>query len=680
MSKKRILIRLAIILVLIALTVPTFAVRFKNENANNDVVMALNYNDYESSLSDSELLKSFDENKKIGVNTVLIGEESANSLINSGFVSVINYNVLAHKYDEESEQILRILGNNEKIHDDSFVFITKRDEAKYFISKWIKGKYTEDEYCYAKASFGADVYVLYEENGTQWQVMTGFNEEKIRTAKKNGFDIALSMLVGSYNNTEYIEEIDRLVKKYDIKYLNLKQNLRHKIDNPAAKNNYDKLAKVIEDNNMTLVLTENEDQLSNQKPVGYEKLIESANGRVLRCYDTTDYLVNKSGETDFEQRYYKIINSVADRNIRFVNINQLTNGNDSFAVKDEKTTKATKLAIDKLNEFGYNTGEMNTSLKAYSVNRRAVSALGMLVMILMWLTIIELLCGKSVKPLEIIAYAGALLSIVFTFVAPIGLVLLYPSLYAITMPCFCITLIFAFIARFSKKMALLPFTVSVIALTTALFLVTGIVQSSMLSGADYYLNSLIFRGIKLSLIVPILFSAVAYFVIDAQESGENPIRKFIEFLNTNIKVYWVILGMAVAAVGVIYIIRSGNVKEISGMESTLRNSITERMLARPRTKEFLVGWPCLVILTYYASKTNCKLMRFMLSLGSSILFASVINTFCHVFTDVSVVYARVLNGLGLGLIISAGFYLANAIVVSLVKYIIKKGKSKCNIS
>ncbi len=680
MSKKRILIRLSIILVLIALTVPTFAVRFKNENANNDVVMALNYNDYESSLSDSELLKSFDENKKIGVNTVLIGEESANSLINSGFVSVINYNVLAHKYDEESEQILRILGNNEKIHDDSFVFITKRDEAKYFISKWIKGKYTEDEYCYAKASFGADVYVLYEENGTQWQVMTGFNEEKIRTAKKNGFDIALSMLVGSYNNTEYIEEIDRLVKKYDIKYLNLKQNLRHKIDNPAAKNNYDKLAKVIEDNNMTLVLTENEDQLSNQKPVGYEKLIESANGRVLRCYDTTDYLVNKSGETDFEQRYYKIINSVADRNIRFVNINQLTNGNDSFAVKDEKTTKATKLAIDKLNEFGYNTGEMNTSLKAYSVNRRAVSALGMLVMILMWLTIIELLCGKSVKPLEIIAYAGALLSIVFTFVAPIGLVLLYPSLYAITMPCFCITLIFAFIARFSKKMALLPFTVSVIALTTALFLVTGIVQSSMLSGADYYLNSLIFRGIKLSLIVPILFSAVAYFVIDAQESGENPIRKFIEFLNTNIKVYWVILGMAVAAVGVIYIIRSGNVKEISGMESTLRNSITERMLARPRTKEFLVGWPCLVLLTYYASKTNCKLMRFMLSLGSSILFASVINTFCHVFTDVSVVYARVLNGLGLGLIISAGFYLANAIAVSLVKYIIKKGKSKCNIS
>ena len=680
MSKKRILIRLAVILILIALTVPSFAQRIKNENANNDVVMALNYNNYEKSLSDSELLTSFEENKKIGVNTVVIGEESANSLINSGYVTVINYNVLAHKYDEESEQILRILGRNEKIHDDSFIFITKREDAKEFLSKWIKDKYTEDEYCYTEGPFGTDVYVLYEENGTQWQVMTGFREEKIRTARENGFDIALSMLVGSYNNTDYIDEIDRLVKKYDIKYLNLKQNLRHKIDNSAAKNNYNKLAEVIEDNNMTLVLTENEDQLSNQKPVGYEKLIESANGRVIRCYDTTDYLVNKSGETDFEQRYYKIINSVADRNIRFVNINQLTNGNDTFAVKDEKTTRATKLAIDKLNEFGYNTGEMNTSLASYSVSRREVSALGMLVMILMWLTIIELLCGRTVKLLEIIAYAGAILSIAFTFIAPIGLVLLYPSLYAITMPCFCLTLVFVFVSKYAKKMALLPFTVSVIAITTVLFLITGIVQSSMLSGADYYLNSLIFRGIKLSLIVPILFSAVAYFVIEAQESGENPIRKFVEFLNTNIKVYWVALAMVVAAVGVIYIIRSGNVKEISGLESALRNTITDKMLARPRTKEFLVGWPCLVLLTYYASKTNCKLMRFMLSLGSSILFASVINTFCHVFTDAGVVYSRVLNGLALGLIVSAGLYLANAVAVSIVKYIIKKGKNKWNIS
>ncbi len=680
MSKKRILIRLAIILVLIALTVPTFAVRIKNENANNDVVMALNYNNYEENLSDSELLVSFDENKKIGVNTVLIGEESANSLINSGFVTVVNYNVLAHKYDEESEQILRVLGDNEKIHDDSFVFITKRDEAKEFLSKWIKAKYTEDEYFYGQASFGTDFYVLYEENGTQWQVMTGFKEEKIKTAHENGFDIALSMLVGSYNNTQYIDEIDKLVKKYDIKYLNLKQNLRHKTDNSVAKNNYNKLAKVIEDNNMTLVLTENEDQLSNQKPVGYEKLIDSAKGRVIRCYDTTDYLVNKSGATEYTQAYYKIINSVVDRNIRFVNINQLSNGNDTFAVKDEKTTMATKLAIDKLREFGYNIGEMDTSLEDYSINRRLISALGMLVMILMWLTIIELLCGKTIKPLEIIAYAGALASVAFTFIAPESIVLLYPSLYAITMPCFCITVVFAFIARFSKKMALLPFTVSVIAITTVLFLVTGIVQSSLLSGADYYLNSLIFRGIKLSLIVPILFSAVAYFIIDSQENGENPILKFIEFLNTNIKVYWVALGVVVAAVGVIYIIRSGNVKEISGLESALRNTITEKMLARPRTKEFLVGWPCLMLLTYYASKTNCKLMRFMLSLGSSILFASVINTFCHVFTDAGVVYSRVLNGLGVGLIVSAGLYLANAIVVSLVKYIIKKGKNKWNIS
>lgn len=680
MSKKRIFIRLAVILILIAMLCPAFSNRVKNESANKDVIMALNYNDYAGNLSSSELSKSFDENMKIGVNTILIGEESANSLIESGFVTAINYNALMHKYDQESEEILKALGDNENIHADSFVFITNRDASKEFISKWVKAKYTEDEYCYVQTPSGADVYALYYENGTQWQIMTGIREEKIKFAKEKGFDIGLSMLVGSYSSTQYIDEIDRLIKEYDIKYLNLKQNQRHKVEREESKKNYEGLAKVISDNNMTLVLTENEDQLSNQKPIGYEKLIKSADGRVIRCYDTPDYIVNKSGAADYLQRYYKIINSVVDRNIRFVNIKQLTNGNDTFAVKDEKTTKATKLAIDKLTEFGYNIGEMDTSLASYNVNRRTVSALGMLIMILMWLTIIELLLAKRVKILEIIAYAGALLSIAFTFIAPEGIVLLYPSLYSITMPCFCITLVFVFASKYAKKMAFLPFTVSVIAITTALFLVTGIVQASMLSGSDYYLNSLIFRGIKLSLIVPILFSAVAYFVIEAQENKENPIYKFIDFLNMDIKVYWVALGLVVAAVGVIYIIRSGNVKEISGVESALRNTITDKMLARPRTKEFVVGWPCLVLLAYYSCKENCKLMRLLFSVGSSILFASVINTFCHVFTDVNVMYMRVVNGLALGLIISAGLLILNAVAVLIVKYIIKKDKSKCNIS
>ena len=100
----------------------------------------------------------------------------------------------------------------------------------------------------------------------------------------------------------------------------------------------------------------------------------------------------------------------------------------------------------------------------------------------------------------------------------------------------------------------------------------------------------------------------------------------------------------VGIVGLIYIIRSGNVKSISGAENFMRNTITEKMAARPRTKEFFVGWPCLILFVYYLKRTDIKLVQWLTGIGASILFASVINSFCHVFTAAEIIYMRVING------------------------------------
>ncbi len=676
MNKKGVIAKIIIAVLLIAVMLPAFSVRLKTENNNKDVVMAINYNSFSKTLSEKELVKSFKDNKKIGVNTILISEESANSLSESGFVTAAKYKDICHKYDNESTEIANLL-RNDKIHDNSYVFVTSDEKTKKFFETWIPAKYTSGEYQHVKTSFGADVYAILNDNGTEWQIMLGVNRQKLDMARDNGFDIALSMIVGDYNNTEYIKLVDSIIKEYDIKYLNLKKNLRRMdATTKEAKKNYEGFVKVIKDNNLTLVLTEDETQLSNQKPIGYNKLVKSANGKVIRCYDTSDYLVNKGLPTDYEQRYQKIINSVVDRNIRFVNILQLTNGNAEFSEKDEKTTLATKMAIEKLEEFGFNTKEMNTTLDGYSINRRLVSAAAMLLMILMWLVVIEILSGKDIKWLEILAGLGGALSILFTFIAPEGIVLLYPSLYAVTAPCFSITVVYSFISTKCRKMQLLTATLGTIILTLALLLITGIAQSAMLAGADYYLNSLIFRGIKLSLIAPIVYSFVAYFIIEARKNNQNVFNKMVDLLKADIKVYWVILAGIVGVIGLIYIIRSGNVKEISGAESSMRNTITNMMAARPRTKEFLVGWPCLILFVYYINinKTKCEIAQFLLALGSSILFASVINSFCHVFTDATTIYMRVYNGLGLGVLISAALYVVNAILIAIIKYIAKKGR------
>ena len=98
------------------------------------------------------------------------------------------------------------------------------------------------------------------------------------------------------------------------------------------------------------------------------------------------------------------------------------------------------------------------------------------------------------------------------------------------------------------------------------------------------------------------------------------------------------------------------------------------MNERPRTKEFLVGWPCLVLFVYYLKTMNVKLLEWAFAVGSSILFASVINSFCHVFTGAGIIYTRVINGVIIGAFVCAGALVANAVIVKIVKYLMKKGR------
>ena len=672
MSKRKLFIRIAVMVILTAMLVPTFALRLSNESKNKDVVFALNYNNARMVLSDEEFDETLEENKKMGVKTLLIGEESLNSMINAGYVTAIRYNVLCHKYDDESEDIIRLLKGNSKIHNDSYVLITKRADVKEYLGKWIPSKYSETEYVKKETSLNADVYVLYEGISDAWKVTIGFDEEKIEYAHKKGLDIALSMMAGAYSETRYIDYIKEIVEKYNVRFINLKEGHKDESQAEFAKKNYEGLCELIKEKNLNLIVTETATQLSNQKPIGYEELIKSAGGRVMRGYDTVDFLDKNKGPTIIEKRYYQILNSVVDRNLRFVTVNQLTNGTDTFGEKSRKTNSATEQIMGKLEEIGYNTKSYDM-LYDYDVNRRVVSLIAMALMIVMGLTMIEWLSGKIYRKLELLVIAGVVLGAGFTWKAPDGIVLLYPTLFAVLAPCFAITAVFMYVKHFREKLSSAVLTLSAAAVALVVLLWCGMVQSSLLSGFDYYINSIIFRGIKLSLIVPILYSMAAYAIIFAKKE-ENYFSAIIKLLNADIKVYWMMIFGAAAAFAGIYLIRSGNVTEISATENLLRNTITNLMTERPRTKEFLVGWPALILFLYYIKNTDIKLLQWAFGVGSSILFASVINSFCHVFTGAEIIYTRVINGVIVGAFVCVGALIFNAVVIRIFQYFIKKGK------
>lgn len=670
MNIKKLTLRVLVIIIIAALMVPTFITRVKNENTNKDVVLALNYNNFSDCLSARDFEKALVKSETVGINTAVIPEESINTLSKRGDVAALSVSELKEKFDSESEEIVAEIEKDDKIYNDSYVLITKRSASKEFLKYWIPKKYTKKEFKSFETSQGATVFVIYKEITSPGVEPIGFREESIVNAKNHNLDIALVMMASGNSTTEYVKSIDELIKKYGIKYLSIKRNPSYETPHANEKEIIKALTKLIEDNSLTLIVTENSDQLSNHKPFGYADYINSADGKVIRCYETGGE--NEKDKAVTESRYFKMLNSVIDRNARFVTINVITVGKESSLERSDKTLEATKLLVNKLDEFGYNTKSFNTQFDNYAKADRSISALSLILMIVMWLTMIELLWKKPFKKLEIAAMIMIIPSALITMIAPEGIVALYPTLFAVTAPCFCITVMLYCALMLKEKMALIPLVIFTVAVSLATISLCGLVQSALLSGLDYYINTLIFRGIKLSLIVPIVYSAFAMFILCGKK--ENVLKKIVALINSQIKVSWLIVGALVAVVAAIYLKRSGNVMEISKMEALMRNTITNLMAARPRTKEFLIGWPSIVLFVYYMKKTDWKFMQWIFAVASSILFASGINSFCHVFTSAGVIYMRVINGLIIGAAVSVALIILNAIFVKAVKYIIKAGK------
>lgn len=124
----------------------------------------------------------------------------------------------------------------------------------------------------------------------------------------------------------------------------------------------------------------------------------------------------------------------------------------------------------------------------------------------------------------------------------------------------------------------------------------------------------------------------------------------------------VLVGVMFIAI-VIVALRSDNVANVPGWEMSLRNFIERALYVRPRTKEFMVGYPALIIYYYVMRKGLAAHYREALRVASCVAFASAINTFCHFHTELTLSIVRVFNGWWLGIIVGTVATLALAYIM-----------------
>ena len=154
-----------------------------------------------------------------------------------------------------------------------------------------------------------------------------------------------------------------------------------------------------------------------------------------------------------------------------------------------------------------------------------------------------------------------------------------------------------------------------------------------------------FSGVKLTLLLPPL-------LILANDLRQKIHPESISHIIRRPSLWGeLILVAALLAAAYILTVRSDNVSSVPGWEIHFRDMLERALGVRPRTKEFLLGYPCLVIYHALARRGWAARYREVFRVGASLAFASAINAFCHFHTLLPLTLIRVVNGWWLGIVV-----------------------------
>jgi len=178
---------------------------------------------------------------------------------------------------------------------------------------------------------------------------------------------------------------------------------------------------------------------------------------------------------------------------------------------------------------------------------------------------------------------------------------------------------------------------------SAVSLAGAVIMTGLLADKSFMLTLDIFSGVKLAHLAPLVLIPL-YFIV----KGAKPVERVKEILDYPVLNKHVAAGIVIAAALVVYIIRTGNEAPqlVTSWETTLRSLLDRWLGVRPRTKEFLLGHPAMLVLLYY----GYDLRKIGLLLFGIIGQVSLVNTYAHIHTPLLVSLTRSFHGLWIGIL------------------------------
>ena len=205
----------------------------------------------------------------------------------------------------------------------------------------------------------------------------------------------------------------------------------------------------------------------------------------------------------------------------------------------------------------------------------------------------------------------------------------------------------------------------IILLAVVALLITGAMSmagaaylSGALSDVEYFLEFQIFRGIKLTFVLPLVLVSVAFLqrfslFEDIAPKDIGVISQIKRILDLPVKVKAFLVFLVAAAGVVIMLARSGHTAgmPVSGAEIQFRQFLENLFYARPRSKELLIGHPAFMLAIMGYFKRWSRSIFFLLVVVATVGQSSMVETFAHMRTPIYMSFIRGVDGLVLGAIL-----------------------------
>jgi len=178
-------------------------------------------------------------------------------------------------------------------------------------------------------------------------------------------------------------------------------------------------------------------------------------------------------------------------------------------------------------------------------------------------------------------------------------------------------------------------------------LLGGLIIGALLTNYRFILAIELFSGIKIAYIFPLALVAFYFWWVKREDK-----KLLIDDLKKPILFEHALFLFIFLVFGIIYIARSGNFSflPVPDIEEQMRLILEKFLIARPRSKEFLIGYP-LISLVIAMNHLNFHYFKIPLIIMGTVAPVTIVNTFCHVHTSLSFSLLRTFNGYWLGLII-----------------------------